>query len=414
MEDQRYVNAHGFGAMKRTAAGFLIGAGVLGAVAGHLAWPTKANADQPWTTASAAATSGASNAALAVDAVHLNQIFTDLAGRMSPAVVSIYTKTGIPMRERFPGGEDFEFFFGNPFGGRPGMRPGMRSESQGLGSGFVINTDGYIVTNAHVVRMAGHNADEILVKFSSEDADDRVKGHAAKIVGVDEASDIALLKLVEKRSDLKVAPLGDSDQLKVGEWVIAIGSPYGRANTLTQGIVSALGRSLEGTGGGSYVQTSAGINPGNSGGPLINLAGEVIGINTAIDPRAQGIGFAIPVNDAKSVISQLMKSGHVNRGWMGLSIQDVNEDIAGVMRLKSADGVLIKEVIPNQPAAKAGIETYDIIRKVDGKEVRNSHDLIKAIENLPVGKSAKVEVLRGNQVKNFTVEIGEHPDPDRS
>jgi serine protease Do len=403
MENDAYskMRSHLLLRLRKTVVIFLVGAALLGILGVRISWPEKAQAELPWTTVAASAPQD--------EISRLNQIFTTLAETMSPSVVSIFTKSGTSIGEPLPGGDDLEFFFGHPFRGRPGFGSGLRPESKGLGSGFIINSDGYIVTNAHVVRMAGHNADEIMVKFSAEDSDENAKGHAAKIVGIDEATDVALLKLVEKPPGLRVAPLGNSDHSKVGEWVVAIGSPYGRANTITQGIVSALGRSLEGNGGGSFIQTSAGINPGNSGGPLINLTGEVIGINTAIDPRAQGIGFAIPINEAKSIISQLMKSGRVNRGWMGLAIQDVNEDIAGVMRLKSAGGVLVKEVISNQPAAKAGLEAYDIIRKIDDREVRNSRDLIKAVETLPIGRTARVEVLRGSKVKIFTVDIGEQP-----
>jgi len=320
-------------------------------------------------------------------------------------VVNIYTKTGLLPQAKmrrppgFPEDGDFDFFFGNP------LHRGQPREAQALGSGFVINADGYIVTNAHVVRMTGRNADEIMIKFIGEDED---KGHLAKIVGVDEVSDVALLKLVEKKAGLKVAPLGDSDTSKVGEWVVAIGNPYGHSNTLTQGIVSALGRNLEGA-RAEFIQTSASINPGNSGGPLINLAGEVIGINTAIDPRAQGIGFATPINSAKMVISQLLEHGKVSRGWMGLAIQDIDDDIAGYMKLKGTNGVLVKEVVPDQPAAKAGIVAYDIIKSVNGQEVKSSRDLVRSIEKIPVGQKAEVQVLRDNQIKSIKVQIAEQP-----
>ena len=350
----------------------------------------------------------------------LNSAFTNLAEQMSPTVVNIYTKTEFGRRpgtrQRLPpggfsfgdpngdGGTDIQDFFGGGGGGPfAQMQP---REAQALGSGFVLNEDGYIVTNAHVVRMAGKNADEIMIKFGGED---NSKGHKAKVVGVDEFSDVALLKLVDKRPGLKAAPLGDSDKSKVGEWVVAIGNPYGHTNTLTQGIVSALGRSLEGT-RTDFMQTSATINPGNSGGPLFNLKGEVIGINTAIDPRAQAIGFAIPINTAKNVISQLVDKGHVDRPWMGVAIQDVTEDIAGYMQMKETDGVLVKEVVQGQPADKAGIKPYDVIRKINGKDVKNTSDLMKTIGNLQVGKSADIEVLRGSQTKDVKVLLAEQPE----
>jgi serine protease Do len=375
-----------------------------------------ANAGEIWTTKPVAAVSLANGVGTQTPVVtdseimKINRAFTDLASQMSPTVVNIYTKSTIggnrhtarPGHPPIPD-EDFEFFFGNPFEG-PSLQP-KAQEAQALGSGFVINTEGYIVTNAHVVRMAGHNADEIMIKFIGED---NTKGHAAKIVGVDEQSDVALLKLVEKRDGLKEAPLGDSEKSKVGEWVVAIGNPYGHSHTLTQGIVSALGRSIEGA-RAEFIQTSASINPGNSGGPLINMNGEVIGINAAIDPRAQGIGFAIPINNAKTVISQLMTQGRVSRPWMGVAIQDINEDIAGYMKLKNQEGVLVKEVFPNQPAARAGILAYDVIRKINGEEIHDSRELVKSVEKLGVGQTANVEVLHDNRIKNVKVLVSEQP-----
>jgi serine protease Do len=277
---------------------------------------------------------------------------------------------------------------------------------ESLGSGFVINAkEGYIVTNSHVVRIGGKNADEIVVKFAGEE---NSKGHLAKVIGTDEISDVALIQLVDKRDGLKEIPLGDSSASKVGEWVLAVGNPYGHTHTVTQGIVSAQGRSLDGA-RNEFLQTSASINPGNSGGPLINMDGEVIGINTAIDPRAQGIGFAIPINTAKRAIDQLATKGKVARAWMGIAIEDVSEDIAGYMKLKNPEGVLVREVMPNQPADSAGMEPYDVITKINGEPVKNVRDLYRTVEKLEAGQSASVEVLRANQAKSLKVKFIEQP-----
>jgi serine protease Do len=391
------------------AALFFIGMGV------EVRWPAKAKADVPWITAAATTTvpsPPSTTAAVPPAGINeiklMNQTFSDLATRVSSSVVSIYSKSGMQpkLRKGMPGTpqDDFEMYFGFPFGGG-GQYPLPPRES--LGSGFVINAqEGYIVTNSHVVRMAGKNADEIMVKFAGED--ENQKGHQAKVIGADEVSDVALLQLVEKRSDLKAIPLGDSDNSKVGEWVLAVGNPYGHSHTVTQGIVSAQGRNLDGA-RNEFLQTSASINPGNSGGPLINMDGEVIGINTAIDPRAQGIGFAIPINVAKRSIDQLASKGKVARAWMGIAIEDVNEDIAGYMKLKNPEGVLVREVIPNQPAASAGMEPFDVITKINGETIKNTRDLYRQVEKLEVGQSASIEVLRSNQAKNLKVKLTEQP-----
>lgn len=331
----------------------------------------------------------------------LNSTFAQLSEKLSPSVINIYTKsqskTQLP--KRYPGlpQEDFDFFFEHPFA--------PQQEVQALGSGFIIDSEGYIVTNAHVVHMAGKDVDEVMVKFNGEE---NSRGHAAKIVGVDPATDVAVLKLLSKKDGLQPAKLGDSEKSKVGEWVLAIGNPYGHTHTVTQGIISAKGRSLEGT-RTDFLQTSASINPGNSGGPLFNVAGEVVGINTAIDPRAQGIGFAIPINTAKHIITQLKDTGKVKRPWLGISIQNVTEELSGYLKMKESTGVLVSEVVQGTPAEKAGIEPYDIITKVDGKNVNKARDLIQAIEKFPVGHKTKVEVLRNNKAKILEVVLGEQP-----
>ncbi len=391
----------------------LVAATVVGISGARITWPNMSHAETNpiWTTSKVPPVSPQAVPDNALE--KLNLAFTSLAEQMSPTVVNIYTKTTVGPRIRprgmpgYPGmPEDFDYFFRSPFGGRE-MKP---QPQEALGSGFVLNEDGYIVTNTHVVRMAGRNADEIMVKFVGEE---NGKGHPAKVVGVDEVTDVALLKLVNKKPGLKAAPLGDSEKSKVGEWVVAIGNPYGHTNTLTQGVVSALGRSIEGA-RTDFIQTSASINPGNSGGPLFNLKGEVIGINTAIDPRAQAIGFAIPINTAKDVITQLVQNGRVSHAWMGVEIQDLTEEIAGYMQMQEPVGVLVKGVMEGQPADRAGLKVYDVIKKVNGKEIRNSTDLVKSISGLPVKSTADVEVLRGQQTKNLRVQLAEQPSQTES
>lgn len=339
----------------------------------------------------------------------LNSVFAGLSESLSPTVVNIYTKSKIsspPMFRGQPGmpRDEFEFFFEEPFSGRGGP-PGRDSEVQALGSGFIFDTSGYIVTNAHVVDQGGQRVDEVMVKFNG---DGNGKGIPAKIIGVDAVTDIAVLKLTQEKSGLKPVVLGDSDRVRVGEWVLAIGNPYGHTHTVTQGIISAQGRSLEGV-RSDFLQTSASINPGNSGGPLFNMAGEVIGINMAIDPRAQGIGFAIPVNTAKNVISQLKEKGKVARPWLGVGIQDLSEELSGYMKLKEPKGVLVNEVAEGTPARKAGIEPYDVITKVGSTEVKNSKELIRAIEKLPIGQRTQIEFLRNNKTQSVNVVLGEKP-----
>ena len=340
----------------------------------------------------------------------LSQTFVSLAEQLSPTVVNIFTKQGPDPRRQQRFSLPTPLPFGDPdrdggdFSALPFNIPRMPVEA--LGSGFVINAEeGYIVTNAHVVRQAGRSVDEIMIKFIGED---HSKGHPAKIMGVDEVSDVALLKLSDKLPNLKAATFGDSGTSKVGEWVLAIGNPYGHTHTVTQGIISALGRNLDGA-RSDFLQTSASINPGNSGGPLFNMEGQVIGINSAIDPRAQNIGFAVPVNTVKDVVAQLVNGGKVHRAWLGVAIADIGAEAAGLLRLKENEGVLIREVMANAPAAKAGLEPYDVIRKFNGAEVRNTHDLYRSIDKLKAGSGAEVEVLRGGERKTVKITLGDQP-----
>ena len=325
--------------------------------------------------------------------------FSTLAETVSPAVVNISTvktiKGGGPVFRHFhqnPQGDQdpFKDFFDKFFGNEQQREFKQRS----LGSGFIIDKDGYIVTNNHVI----DDADEIKVKLNSG------KEYDAKIIGRDPSTDIALIK-IKADSSYSVAKLGDSDALKVGEWVVAIGSPFGLEHTVTAGIVSAKGRVIGSGPYDDFIQTDASINPGNSGGPLLNMKGNVIGINTAIIASGQGIGFAIPVNMAKDVIKQLKEQGEVTRGWLGVGIQDINDEMADYYGIKDKEGVLISKVFPGDPADEAGIKTKDIITEVNGQKIKSSHELTRIIADFHVGEKVKIKVLRDGKEKTFIVKI---------
>ena len=335
--------------------------------------------------------------------------FADLAEKLKPAVVNISTtKTvrsgGMQMfREPFGQGSPFEHFFGDDFFRRFfGDIPERQFEQKSLGSGFIISEDGYIFTNSHVVE----KADEILVKLSDE------KEYKAKVVGTDQNIDIALLK-IEPEERLPVVTLGDSSSLRVGDWVVAIGNPFGLNQTVTAGIVSAKGRVIGAGPYDDFIQTDASINPGNSGGPLFNLAGEVVGINTAIVAQGQGIGFAIPVNMARDVVEDLKTRGKVVRGWLGVSIQDISEDIAKNLNLKSREGALVADVFEGDPADKAGLKTGDVIVGVDGEKIEDTHDLLQKIARMRVGQKTSVQVLRNGKEMTFSITVSERPDQER-
>jgi serine protease Do len=332
-----------------------------------------------------------------------------LAETVSPAVVNIRTVKTIK-----GGGRVFRHFSGPPFGnGNPGADPFRRFfgedrrkdfKQRSLGTGFIIDKDGYIVTNNHVVE----NADKIKVKLKNGTEYD------AKIIGRDPSTDLALIKITPKNG-LPVVSFGSSDQLKVGQWVLAIGSPFGLEHTVTTGIVSAKGRVIGSGPYDDFIQTDASINPGNSGGPLLDMEGKVVGINTAIIASGQGIGFAIPVDLAKGVIDQLKNHGNVTRGWLGVGIQDVNQEISGYYGLEeNQTGTLVTAVFPGDPAEKAGIEQGDIIIEVNGKDVSSSRDLTGIIANIGVGDKAKVKVLRNGKEKNFNVKIAKREDSTAS
>jgi serine protease Do len=326
------------------------------------------------------------------------QSFADLAERVNPAVVNIRTTAvlkipGNPFRQFFgpeegPFGDFFHHFFGNV--------PDREMKQQSLGSGFIIDKDGYILTNNHVVE----GAQEIKVKL----ADGRE--FKAKVVGRDSKTDLALIKISSLFKNLPVLPLGDSDTIRVGDWVIAIGNPFGLGHTVTQGIISATGRVIGSGPYDDFLQTDAPINPGNSGGPLIDMKGEVIGINSAIIASGQGIGFAIPSNLAKNVASQLREKGKVVRGWIGVTIQSVTPEIAQSFGLKEAKGALVADVVPEGPAQKAGIKRGDVIIAFNGNNIKNSTDLPRIVAETPVGKTVDVRIIRDKKetVIKMTIE----------
>ncbi|MDI1480639.1 DegQ family serine endoprotease [Polyangium sp. y55x31] len=320
-----------------------------------------------------------------------------LVARVQPSVVNITSEHEVEVPRDMPGdpfGGDspFGWFFGpNRHGRRPPVEPFERGrKQQALGSGILIDAAGHVVTNAHVVE----DADVVRVKL----ADDRE--FKAKVKGRDPQLDLAVLEL-EGAKDLPAATLGSSAALRVGEYVIAIGNPFGLGHTVTMGIVSAKSRTIGAGPYDDFIQTDASINPGNSGGPLFNLRGEVVGINTAINPNGKGIGFAIPIDDVKDVLPQLLGTGHVARGRLGVVIQPVDAGLAKAFGLDRPRGALIAEVEPDGPAQKAGLQSGDVIVEVDGTEVQNAHDLPRMVARHAPGSKVKVKVLRKGETKTF-------------
>ena len=330
--------------------------------------------------------------------------FTSLVEANSPSVVNISTSHKI---NRNPQGS-YDTQQQHPFGEllrRYGQElPPMERDVQSLGSGFIISADGYVVTNYHVVA----EADEVMVRLS----DKRVL--PAEVVGSDRYSDVALLKL--KANNLPVAQIGDARSIKVGAWVLAIGSPYGFDHSVTAGIVSAKGRSLPNANYVPFIQTDVAINPGNSGGPLIDLNGKVIGINSQIfssTGASIGLAFAIPIDVAMDVVQQLKEKGEVSRGWLGVQVQEVTVDLAESFGLKKPMGAMVSQVIDNTPAAKAGILAGDVIVQFNGEEVADSASLPLLVGGLPVGTTAKIKVLREGQYKTLDTTIEKLPGTER-
>ncbi len=328
--------------------------------------------------------------------------FVPLVKKAGPAVVNISTEREVssPVMDMFdiPGMERFFEQFGVPFGRMHPSQPAPKRKMSSLGTGFIISADGYIVTNSHVV----DGADKIMVNFDG----DKSNALAAKVVGADTETDLALLK-VESAKPLPVLTFGDSDAAEVGEWVVAIGNPFGHSGTVTAGILSAKGRDLHSGPFDSFLQTDASINPGNSGGPLINMEGKVIGINTAIRANAQGIGFAIPSNLAAQIIEELREGKKVSRGWLGVTIQNVDKNMAKALGLKEAKGALIGSVMPDEPAAKAGMRAGDVVVSVNGHKVDNASDLTRSVAALKPNTKAEVVVLRNGEEVKLNVKLGE-------
>lgn len=340
--------------------------------------------------------------------------FTELVKDASPAVVNISTTQKIEERNFAPGLPDleglppiFRDFFERNIPQAPQAPYGRQREAHSLGSGFIISSDGYVLTNNHVVA----DADEIVVRLSDRS---ELK---AKLVGADSRTDVALLKVDPAGEKLPVVKLGDSDSLEVGEWVLAIGSPFGFDHSVTAGIVSATGRSLPSENYVPFIQTDVAINPGNSGGPLFNLRGQVVGINSQIFTRSggfMGLSFAIPIDVAMDVANQLKTSGKVTRGWLGVVIQEVNKDLAESFGLDKPAGALVAQVVDGGPADKGGLHVGDIILSMNGQPVIMSADLPHLVGGLKPGSEANLQVAREGGRKNLRVTVGALPDDAES
>jgi serine protease Do len=329
--------------------------------------------------------------------------FAELAEHLKPSVVNVSTTQVMkgqrrstprlpfpnPFGERDPFEEFFERFFG-------GENPQREFRRRSLGSGIIITREGYIVTNNHVVE----NASDIKVSLSDKEEYD------AKVIGRDPKTDVALIK-IEAKKELPAASLGDSGRLRVGEWVMAIGNPFGLGHTVTTGIVSAKGRIIGAGPYDDFIQTDASINPGNSGGPLFNMNGEVVGINTAIVATGQGIGFAIPVNVAKELLIPLREKGRVVRGWLGVQVQRITPELAKSFGLERERGALVADVMPDTPAEKAGIERGDIIIEFNGRKIEEMNDLPRAVASTAPNADVPVKLLRKGQEKTVQVRIAE-------
>ena len=328
-------------------------------------------------------------------APQFQQVFADVAEKVIPTVVSIRSAK----IEKVPNFNPYFWFFGNP--DQQDESGNMQERRvEGVGSGVIVSEDGYVLTNNHVVE----GADDLTVTLSDK------REFSAKIIGTDPPSDLAVIK-IEDADNLPVAHLGDSDALRIGEIVLAIGSPYQLSETVTMGIVSALGRV---TGQvnmyQNFIQTDAAINPGNSGGALVNMDGSVVGINSMIYSRSggsQGIGFAIPITMAKSIMSSLISEGKVSRGYLGVRIDDLDPDIARSLDVEAFSGVLVAQVMDDTPADKAGLKSYDIITAVNGKKVESAQELMNEVALIKPGTEASFTVLRDGRKKNYTVVLAE-------
>ena len=335
-----------------------------------------------------------------IEVVEFPQSFADLVDKVQPAVVNISTTTTV----RVPG-HPFQHFFGqnrnDPFGdffeNFFGAVPDRELKQRSLGTGFIIDKNGLIITNNHVVE----RADEIKVKLTDS------REFKATVIGRDPKTDLALIKISSPFENLPVLLLGDSDQIRVGDWVLAIGNPFGLEHTVTKGIISATGRVIGSGPYDNFLQTDAPINPGNSGGPLINLRGEVVGINTAIVPGGQGLGFAIPSNMAKAIATQLADKGVVTRGWLGVSIQKVTPELADSFGHRDSQGALVTDIVPQSPADLAGIKTGDIIINFSGRKIKEAGDLSRFVAETPIQREVVVKIFRAGQEVNLNVRLEE-------
>lgn len=318
-----------------------------------------------------------------------------IADTSSAAVVNIDTET-LVTRSQHPLMNDpiFREFFGREMEQYNRVVP-MR----GKGSGFIVDKDGHILTNNHVVS----GADKITVTLLDG------RHFDAELVGKDPTFDLAVIKI--KAADLPTLPLGDSDEARVGEWVVAIGNPLGFENTVTAGVISGKNRTLQAADVNfqGFMQTDAAINPGNSGGPLINLRGEVVGINTAIVPYAQGIGFAVPVNMAKQIMDDLIKHGEVKRGWLGVSLQTLTPGFAEMYKIPASEGAIVAQIVADSPAEKSGLQRGDVIYDIDGNKVKSSQDVVLFVRNKLMGESIKVEIYRDGKKQTVNVKLGDIP-----
>lgn len=351
-------------------------------------------------------------AAFAMQTVQARELpdFTELVEAAAPGVVNISTTRVVPSRsQQFqgPGGQDipeiFRHFFGDQFPSPPGQGRERGQERQSLGSGFIISEDGYILTNAHVVE----EADEILVRLNDR------RELEAELVGTDSQTDVALLKV--EADGLPTLTIGNSDELRVGEWVAAIGSPFGFEHSVTAGIVSAINRTLPRDAYVPFIQTDVAINPGNSGGPLFNLDGEVVGINSQIFTRSggfMGLSFAIPISVAMDIADQLRDDGRVSRGWLGVVIQPVSRDLAESFGMDSPSGALIADLDPNGPAARSGLRAGDVIIEVDGEEVESSTTLPRLIGRVSPGNDVELTLMRDGERRSQDVTVGHWPDAE--
>ncbi len=336
----------------------------------------------------------------------LNRLFGKVVESVTPSVVSVTTEKKWSAQQQQLNNPLFEFFGMPQQPGGPEDKSPKRNIPLGGGSGFIIAKEGYVFTNAHVVE----GADIVKVALSNN------KSYTAKVVGVDKKADVAVLKIDAAAGDLKPAVFGDSRKLQIGEWVLAIGNPFALQNTVTTGIVSAKGRRDQFNGADSYqdfIQTDAAVNPGNSGGPLVNLRGEVVGINSSIYTRTggyMGVSFAIPINMAVKVAEDLIFEGKVTRGYLGVGIDNVDENLAGALGLPGSQGCLVREVMPGSPAAKGGLKNGDIVLKVDGAQVLDAAHLRNLVADLHPAKSYAFDIWRDGKKITLDVKVGSKPD----